>query len=155
VVSIKSAGARYAELVFLHLMGSTHVVNCGASRSRNIYTLFFVLGCVRYEIDKKCFRTHDAELVFLHPLGSMGHVLHSGVSGCEASGHYFSRSGGPGAVSIKSASGHLTLNLCFCIHWDLWVTLCIPACPTRQMSTHYFRARVGPVRFLQKARRVT
>jgi hypothetical protein len=26
--------------------------------------------------------------------------------------HYFSRSGGPGAVSTKSAPGHDTLNLC-------------------------------------------
>jgi hypothetical protein len=32
--------------------------------------------------------------------------------------HYFSCSGGPAAVSIKSAIGHVTLNLCFCIWFD-------------------------------------
>jgi hypothetical protein len=36
--------------------------------------------------------------------------------------HYFSCSGGPGTVSIKSAPGHITPNMCFCILWDLWVT---------------------------------
>jgi hypothetical protein len=33
--------------------------------------------------------------------------------------HYFSCSGRPGAVSIKSMMGHVTLNLCFYIRWDL------------------------------------
>jgi hypothetical protein len=34
----------------------------------------------RYGFDKKLFRTHYAELVFLHPLGSVGYVVHSGAS---------------------------------------------------------------------------
>jgi hypothetical protein len=33
--------------------------------------------------------------------------------GCETSSHYFSYSGGPGAVSIKSAPGHVMPKLCF------------------------------------------
>jgi hypothetical protein len=33
--------------------------------------------------------------------------------GCETSRHYFSCSGGTGAVSTKSAPGHITLNSCF------------------------------------------
>jgi hypothetical protein len=36
--------------------------------------------------------------------------------------HYFSRSCGPGADPIKSALGHVTSNLCFCIRCDMWIT---------------------------------
>jgi hypothetical protein len=36
--------------------------------------------------------------------------------------HYFSFSGGPDADTIKSALGHITLNLCFCIRCELRVT---------------------------------
>jgi hypothetical protein len=38
------AGTRYAELVFLFLVGYVgHVVHCGASRARNIDAQFFML----------------------------------------------------------------------------------------------------------------
>jgi hypothetical protein len=42
--------------------------------------------------------------------------------GREILTHYFSCSGGHGAVSINSALGHVTPNLCFYIRWDLRVT---------------------------------
>jgi hypothetical protein len=41
-----------------------------------------MLGLVRYGFDKKRIRTRDAKTVFLHPVGSVGHVVHSGV--CRA-----------------------------------------------------------------------
>jgi hypothetical protein len=40
-----------------------------------------MLGCDRYRFDKKCVRSRYADLVFLHLMGSVGHVVHSGVSG--------------------------------------------------------------------------
>jgi hypothetical protein len=42
--------------------------------------LIFMLGWHRYKFDKKHARTHYSELGFLHPVGSRGHVVHSGVS---------------------------------------------------------------------------
>jgi hypothetical protein len=39
-----------------------------------------MLGWDRYKFDKKCFRTRYVELVFLHPVGSAGQVIHSSVS---------------------------------------------------------------------------
>jgi hypothetical protein len=51
--------------------------------ARNIDTLFFILGQDRYGYDKKRAGTRFAELVFLHPVGSVGHVMHSSASGAR------------------------------------------------------------------------
>jgi ribosomal protein S28E/S33 len=59
--------------------------------------------------------------------------------------HYFSFSGGTGSDSLKSASGDVTLNMCFDIWWDLRVTLCILVRPGSETSMH------GPIQILQKA----
>jgi hypothetical protein len=55
---------------------------------------FFHARQDRYRFDKECIRTCHAELVFLHPMGSAGHVVHSGESGRKMSMHYFSCTGG-------------------------------------------------------------
>jgi hypothetical protein len=52
------------------------VVHSGASRQRNIDTLFFMLGWDQYGFDKKCIGTRYAKLSYLHPVGSVGHVVH-------------------------------------------------------------------------------
>jgi hypothetical protein len=72
-----------------------------------------MLGSARCDFHKKCTGTCYAKLVFLCLTASTGHVVHSGASGHETSMHYFRYSGGPDAVSIKNALGHVTLNLCF------------------------------------------
>jgi hypothetical protein len=64
--------------------------------------------------------------------------------GNETSMHYFSCSGGPGAVSTKSVSGPVTLNLCFSFWIDLRATLCIPVHPGCETSIHYFSFSCGP-----------
>jgi hypothetical protein len=46
-------------------------------RARNIDALFFILRWDRYGFDKKRGETSYAELLFLHLVGSWGHVVHS------------------------------------------------------------------------------
>jgi hypothetical protein len=65
-VSIKCAGIRYAELVFLYPVESVgHVVHSGAFGMRNIITQFFMLRWDRYRFDKNRARTCYTEVVFL------------------------------------------------------------------------------------------
>jgi hypothetical protein len=71
--------------------------------------------------------------------------------GCETSSHYFSYSGRPGAVSIKSVPGHVMPKLCFfasgeicgsrSAFWCVWAA--------KHRST-IFHARVVPVQIQQK-----
>jgi hypothetical protein len=99
-----------------HPVGSvSHVVHPGESRTQNINALFFMLGWDLYGFYKKCAGTRYAALVFLHPVGSTGHLLHAGAFDEQNVNTLFSFLGGPSAVSIKTASGHVTVNLCFCI----------------------------------------
>jgi hypothetical protein len=56
-------------------------VHFGVSGERIIDTLFFELRWDRYGFDKKRFRTRYAELHFLHPVASVGHIVHFGASG--------------------------------------------------------------------------
>jgi hypothetical protein len=71
---------------------------------------FFMLGWDRYGYDKKRVGTHYAVLVFLLPVGSACHILHSGLSDMPNVDAVFFMLGWPRTVSIKSASGHITPN---------------------------------------------
>jgi hypothetical protein len=53
----------------------------GASRARNIDGLFFVIRLDRYRFQQKRVGICYGKLVFLHPVGSAGHVAHSSESG--------------------------------------------------------------------------
>jgi hypothetical protein len=52
-----------------------------ASGARNIDALFFVLGWDRSGFHEKHIGTSYVELLFLHPMGYAGQVVHSGASG--------------------------------------------------------------------------
>jgi hypothetical protein len=58
--------------------------------------------------------------------------------GHEKWSHHFSCLGGSGTDSTKSASGHITQNMFFCIWWDLRVTYCILAHPCHETLLRYF-----------------
>jgi hypothetical protein len=66
-------------------------------------------------LHKKRARTGYTEPVFLHPMGSAGHVVHSGASGAQKVEALFFLLGWVGTDATKTAMGHITLNLCFCI----------------------------------------
>jgi hypothetical protein len=57
-----------------------HIVHSGAFVMQNIDATFFMLGWDRYRFHKKLIGTRYVKLVFFHPVGSVGHVVHSSAS---------------------------------------------------------------------------
>jgi hypothetical protein len=55
-------------------------VHSGGSMERNIEALFFILGNAQCGFHEMRSRTSTSEPVFLHPVGSMGQIVHSVVT---------------------------------------------------------------------------
>jgi hypothetical protein len=72
----------------------------------------------RYRFDKKRTGAHYTELVFFHPMGSVGHVVDYSESESRNIDTLFSCSGRTSTYLTKSESGLVMPNLCFCIWWD-------------------------------------
>jgi hypothetical protein len=53
--------------------------------------------------------------------------------------------GGPTTVSIEGVLGHVMRNLCFCIRWDMQITLCIPVHLGCETLTNYLSCSGGRI----------
>jgi hypothetical protein len=61
-----------------------HIVHSSASRLRNIDAIFFMIGWARCSFHRNRVGTRYAELVLLHSVGFVGHVVDSGASGTRS-----------------------------------------------------------------------
>jgi hypothetical protein len=116
----------------------------GRETSMHYFSFSGGLGAVTA---KSVSRHLTLSLCFLHTVGSMGHAVHSGVSKAQHVDALFFMLGWDCTDSTQSFPGQVTLNLCFCVPWDLRVTQCILVSPGRETSMHYLHSQVGPVQF--------
>jgi hypothetical protein len=133
-----------------HRVGSAgRIVHSVASGTLNINALFFLLEWDEYGFYKMRDGTPYTKLVFLHPMGYAGRVVHVVRPRRETSMHYFSCLGGTGTDSKNSTSRHVTLNLCFvcggiCESRSAFRCVQDAKCRSgRKMPTHYFSYSAG------------
>jgi hypothetical protein len=104
---------------------------------------FFKLELDQCRFHKRHTRMGYAELVFLLLEGSVGHIVYSGASGVRNINALFFMLRWDQYGFDKSAFGHVTLNLCFRIRWDLWVMWSILVHLRHESSRHYFSCLGG------------
>jgi hypothetical protein len=113
-------------------------------RGSKFETLFFVLRLVRCGFHNQRDRTCYSELVFLHPVGSLGHVVHFSASRARDVDALFFMPGWARCGFHRKRARTRYVEVEFCIQWDLRVTKCIPVGPGHELSTHYFLCSGGP-----------
>jgi hypothetical protein len=97
-------------------------VHFDVSRPPNMITLFFMFRWAWYGFNKKHTGTRYVELMILHPVGSAGHIAHSGTfEARNVKTTFFMLRCARCGFHKKCAETHYT-KLTFYINWDLWVT---------------------------------
>jgi hypothetical protein len=104
-------------------------VHSRASGAQNVDTLFFMLGWDWNNFHERCVGRRYAEPVLLHPVGIAGHIVHSSASKAQNVDALFFMLRWDRYPFHKGELGDFTPKLCFCIWWELQVTLCIPVRP--------------------------
>jgi hypothetical protein len=110
---------------------------------------FFCSGGDWYGFHKKHIGTRYGELLFFHPVGCVGHIVHSSASVCETSTHYFLCLGGTSMDSTNCAPRHVTPNLCFCIWWVCRSHSAFQCVRGTKCQCTIFHSQVGTVRIAQ------